>query len=222
MQPEFYPFYSNSLLPNPIRLLEGPVIFYLNDIADPGVRQHPSFKNNSCKQILQQLLIDVFQLPQEKSVIYYTESGKPFINATNFHLSVSYTAKSCLLAFSANNLGIDIECPVNPIDTALINQTASLAEKKYLLSGNTPQRFLKLWTIKEAWFKVLGTGLPDRLYQKALLDDQGNLILKSIGWNAQSFVCPGGETASIIYNTPGDIRFFHWKANKRTMNPITC
>lgn len=218
MNTDFTTCHSLIELSKQVRLQDGPVIFYLRNQHGSGTdnlmpQQHSV---HSCNQIIQRFIMEVFQLPKSKATIYYTAAGKPFLKIPNLHLSISHTARACLIGFSSGNLGIDLESPLQDIEAALINQVASPQEKTYLLTGNTPHRFLKLWTIKEAWYKALGTGIPDQLYKKTLLDSQGKFLMKSIGWDAQSFDCPGAETASVIYKSPGRIQFFHWKPEMQT------
>ncbi len=80
----------------------------------------------------------------DKPVILRDKNGKPFIKQ-NVYFNVSHSNNFVALAFSKNEIGIDIE-KIRPIKRGVI--------KKYNLD-------LKTWTIKEAIIKANGLTLKE-------------------------------------------------------------
>lgn len=190
-----------------IDLSKGPILIYLlkpkNEICRT-IKKNPWSTNNHF--VLQQILKSVFKLSPQQSNLRYTNAGKPFLLIENFQLSIAHTQDAILYGFSTGSIGVDIEKPLTDLSVEFIHQVAGTAERKYLFSGNTPARLLKLWTIKEAWFKAQGSGLPSNLYQHELLDEEGNWLMKNKGWTSISFKCPGTETASMVAKQNGQIQ----------------
>ncbi len=97
-----------------------------------------------------------------------TEYGKPsvfFPQHKNLKFNLSHTEDMSILAVTkSNEVGIDIEFSQRKTDWKAISQRFFTAEEQLALSElNTEvkqkQAFYELWTRKEAYMKVLGTGL---------------------------------------------------------------
>jgi 4'-phosphopantetheinyl transferase len=95
-----------------------------------------------------------------------TPSGKPELagarGGLTFSLSHARTIVACAVA-PAGTIGVDVEeIPATPSDEALIRQCCTLAERAQLHAlpaGAAATAFVRLWTMKEAVMKALGTGL---------------------------------------------------------------
>lgn len=94
----------------------------------------------------------------------YNEHGKPSIKGfPNFHFSVSHSG-SCV-AFVCDNspIGIDVE-EISNAKIEIAKRFFSPNEYKYILeSKNQNNEFYGIWTKKEAYIKLLGTGLATPL-----------------------------------------------------------
>ncbi|HBC28390.1 MAG TPA: hypothetical protein DC006_01645 [Prevotellaceae bacterium] len=96
--------------------------------------------------------------------------GKPFLpECPGLHFSMSHCrqAVGCLLA--EKPCGLDIESIRAPKPT-LVRRTMNTEEQERIMGSAAPEvEFTRLWTCKEAVFKLLGTGitgsLPDILTQ---------------------------------------------------------
>ncbi|MGN1255990.1 MAG: 4'-phosphopantetheinyl transferase family protein [Bacteroidaceae bacterium] len=105
----------------------------------------------------------------------YNEHGKPFLPlCPELHFSISHCQRAvgCLLAQVP--CGLDIE-RIRSISPALVKRTMNSCEEKQICSAPSPEvEFARLWTRKEAVFKLLGTGItdamPDILNEARLLD----------------------------------------------------
>ena len=95
---------------------------------------------------------------------YINEYGKPYLKDYNIFFNISHSFDYVITAISNNEIGIDIEkVRQTPIKT--INQFATEKEKEYILSSknNIEERIFKIFTLKEAYFKRLGTNLNNIL-----------------------------------------------------------
>ena len=95
---------------------------------------------------------------------YINEYGKPYLKDNNIFFNISHSFDYVITAISNNDIGIDIEkVRETPIKT--INQFATEKEKEYILSSNKniEERIFKIFTLKEAYFKMLGTNLNNIL-----------------------------------------------------------
>ncbi len=85
-----------------------------------------------------------------------SEHGKPYAKNLDVHFSISHSGDLVICAVSDKETGIDIEKirEINP-DTA--KRFASENELKY--TETHQNGFFEIWTLKEAYFKCIGTGL---------------------------------------------------------------
>lgn len=97
------------------------------------------------------LLVKAFTYKED---IKYTLFNKPYkINKPFF--SISHSNPYSIICISSNNVGIDIE-NINRINSNLKNNLFSNNEKKLIQSD---EDYIKLWTIKEACYKVKNSSL---------------------------------------------------------------
>lgn len=94
----------------------------------------------------------------------YNEHGKPMLEEcpdTHFSLSHCSQVVGCLV--DSQPCGLDIE-RIRPLKPSLINRVMNAKEARCILASPTPEvEFTRLWTRKEAVFKLLGTGITDAL-----------------------------------------------------------
>ncbi len=90
------------------------------------------------------------------SEVVFTENlyGKPETHGINF--SVSHSGNLAVCAVSEHLIGIDIE-EIRAIRSETAKRFACGEELSYI--GNNIVRLFEIWTLKEAYFKCIGTGL---------------------------------------------------------------
>lgn len=89
--------------------------------------------------------------------------GKPLLyRPYNKYLNISHTDGFSVCIVSDMNVGIDIE-KVEPIDLTIAKNYFAQAEYQYIMNGCNDQeqlnRFFEVWTLKECYIKMLGTGI---------------------------------------------------------------
>lgn len=101
------------------------------------------------------------------------DHGKPFIkNKEEFKYNISHSGKYVILAYSNDEnvkaIGADVECIRKKDDDMRIAHRFFTAHETDYISNSVEcsdedVRFYKVWTMKEAYIKLLGTGLATRL-----------------------------------------------------------
>lgn len=91
---------------------------------------------------------------------YINEYGKPYLKNINIFFNISHSFDYVITTISDKDIGIDIE-KIRKTPLNIINQFATEKEKAYILStnNNIEERIFKIYTLKEAYFKMLGTNL---------------------------------------------------------------
>ena len=94
--------------------------------------------------------------PEERK---HEETGRPVL-ASGLHLSVSHTSGAAAVALGDTPVGLDLE-RLRPVKPGLARRVLSDGEYAWFLENGARQEdFLTLWTLKESYYKYLGTGLP--------------------------------------------------------------
>jgi 4'-phosphopantetheinyl transferase len=94
-----------------------------------------------------------------------TENGKPYLDSKDIHFNLSHSGEWVVFAYCDRETGIDIE-KVRPVNYRIAERFFSSGEND-ILSGLKGKRklnfFFDLWTLKESYLKMLGTGLTKSL-----------------------------------------------------------
>ncbi len=85
----------------------------------------------------------------------YGPHGKPTLRDARAHFSLSHSGHWVVCAVSDSPVGVDIQPPSLP-RPALLRRCFTQEERAY--SGESPARFARLWSMKEAYLKLSGAG----------------------------------------------------------------
>lgn len=125
------------------------------------------------RSLLAQILLK--KLVAKKGIcceLVYEANGKPVFENCDCFLSLSHSGEVAFSAVSKKPLGIDVE-KIRVISKNLINRVCVDEEKAYVLSDyeikdekniddkEVTKRFFEIWTAKEAYFKMKGSGITD-------------------------------------------------------------
>ena len=103
-----------------------------------------------------------------KPEFIYNEYGQPQLE-NGPYFSISHCKAGVVVAVSSNPIGIDIET-IRNVQPSLIAKTMNTDEQKMISQAIDPkQAFTQLWTKKEAYLKMRGTGIISDL-KNTLLD----------------------------------------------------
>jgi len=93
----------------------------------------------------------------EKDILY-TTLGKPYIDGNPIYFNISNKDKITVLVVSDTNVGIDIERLT--YRDVLVRKVFNKEEKELVsISLNKEDIFTKIYTIKEAYSKLIGKGI---------------------------------------------------------------
>ena len=100
----------------------------------------------------------------------YNDYGKPFLpDHPEIHFNLSHCKKGVACAISYAPVGIDIE--EIKYDDDIAKYVLDAGEYEKVSSSNNPaEDFTKIWTRKESYVKMLGTGLPTQLSSLVIPD----------------------------------------------------
>lgn len=105
----------------------------------------------------------------EPPVFEYNEHGKPsIIGHSDIFFSLSHCKEAVVCVISDKPVGVDVET-IRPFKESLARYAMSDDELQGILSADRPDiAFIRLWTMKEATFKLTGTGISNEL--KTVID----------------------------------------------------
>lgn len=148
-------------------------------------------------------------------VIKKSEHGKPYIEGKeDFKFNISHSGDYVVIAYTVskdiNAIGIDIEkIRSRDDDMKIANRFFSKSEIDYISDGlecsDIDARFYKVWTMKEAYIKLTGRGLSQRLDSFSVNPDELSVMSLDMASNDVSFelkVIAGYVVTVCISGTP--------------------
>lgn len=114
------------------------------------------------------------------------EKGKLRVSGESVSLSISHSFPFIAVAVHSREVGVDIECP-RKVSRAVMKRALSEEEISYVtedvdlrekLSPKESKRFLRLWTMKEAYLKFTGEGLSGGLQNVNTINEKGEVSLE--------------------------------------------
>ena len=132
-------------------------------------------------QLLKQGLREVYGIT-ENPVFEYGEHGKPsIIGHPEIHFNLSHCKETAVCVVSDRPVGVDVES-IREYKASLVRYTMNDEETREIESAEHPAlAFIRLWTMKEAAMKLIGTGISNdmksvidhQLYQYTTIEKQG-------------------------------------------------
>jgi len=134
-------------------------------------------------------------IPDETLRIIKTVTGKPEFASYPAHLSISHSGDYFALAISSRPVGIDLQ-EHRPVEAEkLAHRFFHPEEEAYVLAGgefDKVMRFYRIWTAKEAYVKMTGTGIDGQFSKFSVLS-----LPQPISWIHME----EGYTLSVCGNT---------------------
>jgi 4'-phosphopantetheinyl transferase len=101
-------------------------------------------------------------IPAAELLIETDANGKPYFSNAEVHFNLSHTGATVVAAFSGSAVGIDIESRGRGRDFVAIARRFFHPSEADAIAGEE-ERFLGLWTAKEAMLKLSGEGISGGL-----------------------------------------------------------
>lgn len=131
-------------------------------------------------------------IPCEDIVFRLNEKGKPFAVNAEIQFNVSHSGNMVVCAVSNKRIGIDIE-KIRAVNPRAADKFATADEIDYIDSETNG--FFEIWTLKEAYFKCIGTGLGADIKSVSFHIDENGITCSEQGFNcffkeiADGYVC---------------------------------
>ena len=140
--------------------------------------------------------------------ICFTENGKPFLPGGP-HISLAHSGNFvCMAVCASAPVGIDIE-EQQDNDLIGLGKTAfHKTEYDLFLQDPTAARFYDLWTIKESYVKMIGSGFSIEPSSFCVLPEKLVLPREGIPF-MRNFSCVNGYSLAICVGEPIDVRFIN-------------
>lgn len=173
---------------------------YLEEQLFPDEREQLNSLTNDLRKIE---FLGVRRIRNESNLsspIYYSNSRKPFLKKElNTYISISHSKHYCAFGASSRELGIDIE-EISPRIERIASRFVSEEEKQFI----SEQKILdltKIWTMKEAMFKLNNrTGIEfitELIIEGKSGDVYSGKMLTENGWKQVKLECFQLETLVI-------------------------
>lgn len=113
-------------------------------------------KNTSSSEFLKSILNEVYKISNYE--IVYNKYHKPYLKDSNLYFNISHDKDTIVLAISDKEIGVDIEYLTykEEVIKHRFNKKEQLIIKNSL---NKEYDFTRIWVMKEAYLKCIGTGL---------------------------------------------------------------
>jgi 4'-phosphopantetheinyl transferase len=103
-------------------------------------------------------------LPSQSLSFLYNEHGAPYLEDGPY-FSISHCKQGIAVVVSDQPVGIDIE-GMRKVDDGLVRKTMNTQEQAQIAAAANPeQEFIRLWTRKEAYVKMQGTGIISDMHE---------------------------------------------------------
>lgn len=119
--------------------------------------------------------------------------GKPYVKNMPVFFSVSHSGDFAICAVSDKEIGIDIE-RIRPVNLKTAQRFAASEELKYITEE---RRFFEIWTLKEAYFKCVGTGLGADIKSVSFEINGGVINCSQPGFLCSFYEAPEGYICSV-------------------------
>ena len=125
-------------------------------------------------------------LPSQSLSFLYNEHGAPYLEDGPY-FSISHCKQGIAVVVSDQPVGIDIE-GMRKVDDGLVRKTMNTQEQAQIADAANPeQEFIRLWTRKEAYVKMQGTGIISDMHQ--ILQDTEALQWHEIVDINKGYIC---------------------------------
>ncbi|MGT2924936.1 4'-phosphopantetheinyl transferase family protein [Streptococcus caviae] len=149
--------------------------------------------------LIRQTVSTYKNIPIENVEILTNPFGKPYTPNCRLEYSVSHSHQLSILGFGFHPIGVDIEKMEEIEFDAIFKQFGTdLEYANFKKSVYQKEYFYKIWTLKEAYFKCLGTGITDlQAIEIIIKDDQ--IIVDKLGYHFESFLINKDYMVAICY-----------------------
>lgn len=129
-------------------------------------------------------------IPARNIVFLRAKNGKPYLADGNLRFNLSHSGNWVVMALAETEVGIDVEL-LRPVNYHIAERFFSKDEVTNLNSKEGDDKlayFFDLWTLKESYLKLLGTGLTRSLSSFTVHKDNDVIVITEGGRELNSNV----------------------------------
>ncbi len=135
----------------------------------------------------------------EEEIRFFTNThGKPYAVNAECCFNISHSGDYVLCAVADKEIGVDIE-KTRPVHKNASKRFATEPEQEYI--SLDPVNFFKIWVLKEAYFKCIGTGLDSKIKDITFTVDGDNISSDKKGFSFSFLDAPEGYIAATCIKT---------------------
>lgn len=147
----------------------------LQEISEQRREQALKFKHEQGRrlcvlayQLLKQALREGYGIT-DNPIFDYNEHGKPsIVGHPEIFFNLSHCKEAAICVVSDHPVGVDVES-IREYKNSLVNYTMNEEEIREIEASENPaSAFIRLWTMKEATMKLVGTGISNDM--KSVID----------------------------------------------------
>ena len=114
----------------------------------------------SWKESLINILVRDYQMDKKKIEFYNNEYGKPYLLNSKIYFNISHSGKLLAIGISSDEVGVDIELvQERKYQDDVVKRTFNEKEQEIYNGNKQVTYFYDVWTKKEAYVKLIGTGI---------------------------------------------------------------
>lgn len=115
------------------------------------------YSKTQTKEELLKIAFENRNVDINKVEFFIKEHGKPSAKNIDFDFNISHT-KGFIAVCTGTNVGIDCE-KIRPVKNSVMEKVCTEQElQDVYIKGNSEEEFMRLWTFKEAFTKMIGSG----------------------------------------------------------------
>lgn len=118
-------------------------------------------------------------VPAEEIRFELSPAGKPYAKNLPVHFSISHSGDIAVCAVSKNEIGVDIE-KIRTVNPRTYERFCTKSEAEYI--STSENGFFEVWTLKEAYFKCIGTGLGADIKNVSFSVSEREIICSQAGF----------------------------------------
>ncbi len=133
------------------------------------------------------------------------ENGKPYTLSAEIQFNISHSGDYAVCAASKNPIGIDVE-KIRQVNTNLTKKFCTEKETEYVFARENDEeeiyrRLISVWTLKEAYFKCIGTGISRNLKVVEFTINEGTATCSDANYTAALDFSTDGYVIAVCEKT---------------------
>ncbi len=187
-------------------------LYRLDNFLSKFIDESRIAKSKAISKMAYELLCDkAEEYTGQRATICKTDRGKPYIENSNLHISLSHSDNAIFFALSDMPIGVDVEAP-RSFSAHAAKRLFGEREMKFISSGDESTNATILWTKREAVCKATGEGFSDWFFNCEFVDNSEQLVdsylRNGLLLNLKTFILDSSICTAAAVSSFDNIEFF--------------